>query len=79
VRALARRKGETDMTDHSKRYRLPGPLCRHVRKGRVTAGEPEGPFASTNVCDREDCIADAKAWAFAVARVTPTHVRDADR
>lgn len=49
----------------SSRYRLPDPKCSHAPKGRVSAGDPKGANASTYVCDRPECIEDAKAWAEA--------------
>lgn len=51
------------------RYDLPSPKCRHTSKGRVTAGEltVDSPHASTYVCDRPACIADAIEWAEASA------------
>lgn len=64
------------MTAYNLRYRVPDPLCRHARKGRVAAGDPDGAYASTSVCDREECIEDAKAWAFAVAREPAIHIPD---
>lgn len=69
------------MIDPRRRYRVPDPLCRHrTIAGRVYAGDPNGgAYASTHVCDREACIADAKAWAFAVTHLEPTHARNADR
>lgn len=47
------------------RYTLPDPKCRHKRRGRVQAGSFEGAHASTNVCDRPECVEDAKKWARA--------------
>lgn len=61
------------------RYRVPDPLCNHVRKGRVVAGDPHGPHASTNVCDRQECIVDAMKWAYAVTRDEPRHIPDAEQ
>lgn len=50
------------------RYRIPSPKCRHARKGIVTTGVPMGQgHASTQVCDRAECIADAIEWARAVS------------
>ncbi|RYZ13467.1 MAG: hypothetical protein EOO70_08600 [Myxococcaceae bacterium] len=59
------------------RYKLPEPLCRHVPKGFVSAGDPtgEGAFVSTVVCDREACIADATEWAEATTKLTPAPFR----
>lgn len=63
------------------RYRLPDPKCNHAPKGRVSAGEPDGAYASTYVCDRPACIEDAKEWAEAQVRQpahhTPMRVRQA--
>lgn len=61
------------------RYDLPDPRCDHARRGIVRAGDPAGAYAATNVCDRAECIADAKEWAEAQVRQPATHVRDADR
>lgn len=49
------------------RYDLPNPKCRHKPAGRVTAGSLGGVrvHASTYVCARPACIADAKEWAWA--------------
>ena len=58
------------------RYRLPDPKCRHARKGLVSAGEPTGAYASTQVCDRPACIEDANAWATAVVREPARHRPD---
>ena len=47
-----------------------GPDCNHLREGVVTThpeGKPEtGRYASTTVCARPRCIADAVEWAKAV-------------
>lgn len=56
------------------RYELPDPKCNHKRKGRVFAGEPGE--ASTTVCDRPECIADAIEWAEAQTRKPAQHVPD---
>jgi hypothetical protein len=61
------------------RYRLPDPKCKHVRKGIVRAGDPAGAYASTQVCDRAECITDAMEWATAQAHESAEHVRDIDR
>lgn len=58
------------------RYDIPNPKCRHVRKGRVLAGDLDGPHASTQVCDRPECIADAKEWAEAKVRQPAVHIPD---
>lgn len=58
----------------SDRYRLPDPKCKHAPKGRVYAGDPDGAYASTYVCDRPACIDDAKAWAEAEMREPAQHV-----
>lgn len=54
------------------RYRLPDPKCRHRPKLRVSSHEnlqagfdSSDPFASTHVCDRAECLADAKEWVWA--------------
>ena len=58
------------------RYELPDPKCNHVRLTvRVTSGDASGPHASVWVCEREACIEDAKAWAYANTHVTPTVFR----
>lgn len=57
------------------RYRLPNPLCRHVPKGTVSAGDPSpggGAFVSTVVCDRPACVADAQEWAGASTQLEPS-------
>jgi hypothetical protein len=61
------------------RYRLPDPQCKHARRGIVRAGDPAGAYASTQVCDRDECITDAMAWATASVHEPAEHVRDADR
>lgn len=55
------------------RYELPDPKCNHRPVNRVTAGVlgGTGPQASTYVCDREACIEDAKAWAYASTHLVP--------
>lgn len=54
----------------SDRYNSPDPKCQHVeRAGRVVAGSPEGPHASTWVCSRPACIEDATEWAEAMTRL----------
>ena len=58
------------------RYELPDPKCNHVRRGIVRAGDPHGAYAATNVCDRAECIEDAKAWAEATVREPAEHVPD---
>lgn len=59
------------------RYSLPDPKCKHKRKGIVTSGDPKsGPHAATNVCDRPECIADAKEWAHALTRQEATYISD---
>ncbi len=56
------------------RYRVPDPLCRHARKGIVTAGNAlSGPHAATNVCHRPECVADAIEWAEAVTGLDAEH------
>jgi len=57
----------------SDRYKIPAPKCRHVARGRVTAGSFDGAHASTHVCDRPECIADAKEWATAKTRLPATY------
>lgn len=61
------------------RYDPPDPLCNHKRKGIVEAGssEPGRNHASTTVCDREACIADAKEWAWAYTHEEARHIPDA--
>jgi hypothetical protein len=63
----------------SSRYRIPDPKCRHARKGLVSAGDPKGEFASTQVCDRPECIADAMEWATALTRLPAEHRPDPGR
>jgi hypothetical protein len=52
------------------RYRIPDPKCRHRHHAvRVTAGDPyEGAYATRWVCDRPECIEDAKQWAGTYTR-----------
>lgn len=62
------------------RYKVPGPLCRHARRGIVTSGDPTlGAHAATDVCDRARCIDDAIEWATAVTHQTAQHRPDAAR
>lgn len=63
----------------SERYRVPDPKCNHARRGIVRAGDPHGAYAATNVCDRPECIEDAKAWAEAEVRLPAEHVPDRAR
>ena len=58
------------------RYDLPDPKCRHKRKGIVKAGSWEGAHASHAVCDRDDCIEDAKAWAYASTHLPAEFIPD---
>lgn len=59
------------------RYDLPDPKCRHKRKGRVISGETKvGAHAATSVCDRFECIEDAKAWAWATTHIQPEYIAD---
>jgi hypothetical protein len=64
------------------RYSLPLPTCTHGAKFRVTshidllrALKRGSPHASTLCCDRDGCLADAKAWVWAsthrTAKVVP--------
>lgn len=61
------------------RYDPPDPKCNHKRKGIVSAGSGDGAHASTSVCNRPDCIADAKQWAHAVTRLPAVHVVDQEK
>ena len=45
----------------------------------MEAGDPDGAYASTQVCDRPECIEDAKAWAEAMVRLPARHVPDPTR
>jgi hypothetical protein len=65
----------------SGRYRIPDPICEHKRKGIVTAGDPKGtgPHAASNVCDRGECIEDAKQWAYASTHCEATHIPDDEK
>lgn len=56
------------------RYDLPDPKCQHKPKGFVDSGTREGAHASTYVCDRPACIADALEWARAVTHLPARHV-----
>jgi hypothetical protein len=57
------------------RYDLPDPICSHVPCGIVRAGDMlTGPHASTHVCHRHACVADARAWVRAQTRLEPTYV-----
>lgn len=63
------------------RYSLRDPKCRHKATRRVSshvdlqAGfESDEPFASTHVCDRAECLEDAKEWLFASTRRSVCHV-----
>jgi len=56
--------------------RVPGPKCRHARRGIVTAGGRGAPHAATNVCDRAACIADARRWAQARTGQPARHIPD---
>lgn len=59
----------------ARRYDPPDPKCKHVRRGRVEAGDPHsGPHASTQVCDRPECIADALLWAKAMTHLEGRHL-----
>lgn len=54
------------------RYDVPDPKCKHKRTGRVEAGIPTGVYASTNCCNRPECIEDAKEWAYTLT-LSPAH------
>lgn len=54
--------------------RISDPSCRHTPKGRVVAGDPDDAYVSTYVCDRLECIDDAKRWAAAVALEAPRYI-----
>jgi hypothetical protein len=63
------------------RYDLPDPTCRHKPTRRVSshedlrAGYESGePFASTHVCDRDDCLNDAMLWLWASTRRPDVHI-----
>lgn len=58
------------------RYTLPDPKCQHARKGIVKAGEWEGTHASTAVCDRPECIADAIEWATTMTHLPAEFIPD---
>lgn len=61
------------------RYDLPDPKCTHKRKGIVKAGDYAGVHASTYVCDRPECIEDAKQWAWATCHLEAVFIPDAER
>lgn len=65
------------LEDPARRYDPPDPKCKHARRGRVEAGDPHsGPHASTQVCDRPACIADALLWAKAITHLDGRHIPD---
>lgn len=44
----------------------PQPVCGHRPRGTVVSGDPrKGPFVSTPVCHRVECIAAAEEWVHA--------------
>ena len=49
------------------------PMCDHERHGIVTSGGEGQPHAATNVCYRDECIADAIAWATSITRLPAEH------
>lgn len=60
--------------------RVTDPICDHARKGRVTSS-PRGDYvagahAATSVCDRPECIEDAKFWVRAISGMEPHHIPD---
>lgn len=61
------------------RYELPNPKCKHARRGLVSAGDPHGAYASTQVCARPSCIEDAIEWAEAQVRQRAIYRADAGR
>lgn len=55
------------------------PLCiesGHDRKGIVTSGTEGEAHAAVNVCDREECIQDAKDWVWEVTGLNGIHRPD---
>ena len=54
--------------------------CNHTRAGVVTSHSlpvPEGvSHATTPVCDRPECIAEALAWVARMTRQVAVHVPD---
>lgn len=62
--------------------RVTDPICDHARKGIVTSHPVEyfqGPHAATNVCDREECIEDAKRWVRYLSGKEAHHIVDGAR
>lgn len=51
------------------------PKCTHSRRGIVTSGAYTNgePHAATNVCDRPDCIEDAKLWVNRIILARTAH------
>jgi hypothetical protein len=51
------------------------PKCSHKRRGIVTSGKytPGEPHAATNVCDRAECIEDAKRWVNQTVMARTAH------
>lgn len=48
--------------------------CKHVKKAfRVTSGDLRcgTPHASVWVCSRQECIEDAKEWAYVSTHIAP--------
>lgn len=68
--------------------RVTDPICTHARRGIVTSHPPKvrlfdavelGAHAATNVCDRPECIEDAKFWVRAISGKEPHHAPDGAR
>lgn len=62
---------------------MTGPKCRHKRRGIVT-NQPSGydlnrAHASTTVCGRDECVADAIRWVAGTTNETAVYVSDASR
>lgn len=56
---------------------------RHARKGLMTNKPgypvPDGPYASTVVCDRPECQERARFWVQGLTGETAVYVPDAKR
>ena len=61
------------------------PICMHGRKGIVTSHPPRlsawkpsepGAHAATDVCDRAECIDNAKQWVERISGKQAHHVVD---
>jgi hypothetical protein len=63
--------------------RITDPICNHTRYGIVTTHPPgtmpNGAHAATSVCNRDECIEDAKFWVRTKTGKEAHHIVDGAR